>query len=53
VTRSCPREEDLYPLTQAIAAIMAHHLGILAARWDKAAIGKLATIENPAEEPSP
>jgi TolB-like protein len=40
ITRACNREEDLFPLTQAIARVMAGNIKVLAERYDAQAQGQ-------------
>ena len=42
VTRACKREEDLYPLVQNVSRMLAHHLQVLAERYDAMARGETA-----------
>ena len=50
VTRSCRREEDLYPLMQAIARVLAGHVKVLAERYDALELGQPPQTDTPAAE---
>lgn len=52
VTRACKREEDLYPLVQNVSRIMAHHLQVLAERYDAMARGENSAASDGAMMPS-
>jgi TolB-like protein len=53
VTRYCKREDDIYPVMQAAARVMAHHIKVLAERHDALAQGPPpAAAEAPAPAPA-